>query len=121
MPYFLAQLLNHFGHLFPFLLQSRSFSLPIYAANHEYSELQGISALEWRISPVNREYTVCDTYPAQLMVPMALSDPQLVDAAEFRSRGRLPGAVRQTVRGAVRGAECGGVSEAVLEWCDKMG
>ena len=43
------------------------------------------------MSFVNRNYDVCDTYPADLIVPVGISDSQLRLVSEFRSRGRLPG------------------------------
>eukprot|EP01027_Heterolobosea_sp_BB2_P006605 GEZU01009959.1.p1 GENE.GEZU01009959.1~~GEZU01009959.1.p1 ORF type:complete len:339 (+),score=69.02 GEZU01009959.1:502-1518(+) len=44
----------------------------------------------WRISDINKDFALCDTYPAKLVVPKSLSDQHLETAAKFRSRGRLP-------------------------------
>ncbi|XP_029644178.1 myotubularin-related protein 2 isoform X1 [Octopus sinensis] len=44
----------------------------------------------WRISRVNENYELCDTYPSLLVVPKTASDEYLRHVAGFRSRGRLP-------------------------------
>lgn len=44
----------------------------------------------WRISRVNENYELCDTYPSLLVVPKNASDEYLRHVAGFRSRGRLP-------------------------------
>ncbi|XP_072107915.1 myotubularin-related protein 7b isoform X3 [Mobula birostris] len=44
----------------------------------------------WQVSHVNRDYEVCDTYPAELYVPKSASTPVIVGSSKFRSRGRLP-------------------------------
>ena len=45
---------------------------------------------EWRISAVNEDYKLCDTYPSQFAVPAAVDDTALENAAKFRTRNRLP-------------------------------
>lgn len=49
-----------------------------------------ISACEWRISHVNKDFGVCATYGATLIVPKAISDEQLALSAAFRDGGRFP-------------------------------
>ncbi|KAL9642844.1 hypothetical protein ABK040_015815 [Willaertia magna] len=44
----------------------------------------------WRVSCINHQYKVCDTYPEQLIVPREISDEMLIAAAAFRSKGRIP-------------------------------
>jgi myotubularin-related protein 6/7/8 len=44
----------------------------------------------WRISTVNSSYQYCDTYPAFLCVPSAISDTTLRHTASFRSKCRIP-------------------------------
>ncbi|XP_056169075.1 phosphatidylinositol-3-phosphatase myotubularin-1-like [Syzygium oleosum] len=44
----------------------------------------------WRISSVNANYTLCQTYPFALIVPKCISDEEILQASNFRARGRLP-------------------------------
>ncbi|XP_017122306.1 myotubularin-related protein 9 [Drosophila elegans] len=48
------------------------------------------AACEWRISNVNRDFSVCATYGATLIVPKAITDEQIVLSAAFRDGGRFP-------------------------------
>ncbi|EDW93091.1 myotubularin-related protein 9 [Drosophila yakuba] len=53
--------------------------------------LQGPQAsCEWRITNVNRDFSVCATYGATLIVPKAITDEQIVLSAAFRDGGRFP-------------------------------
>lgn len=61
----------------------------IYSAEEEYARL-GLPSYQWRLTTANEKYTLCDTYPAVLVVPQSVSDQQLRAVAAFRSRGRLP-------------------------------
>ncbi|CAH2074156.1 unnamed protein product [Thlaspi arvense] len=44
----------------------------------------------WRITDLNSNYNLCQTYPFALMVPKSISDEELVQASTFRARCRLP-------------------------------
>ncbi|ALC43531.1 CG5026 [Drosophila busckii] len=48
------------------------------------------ASCEWRISHVNKDFGVCATYGATLIVPKAISDEQLALSAAFRDGGRFP-------------------------------
>ncbi|KHJ49371.1 hypothetical protein D918_00496 [Trichuris suis] len=50
----------------------------------------GIPNTNWRISQVNRRYSMASTYPNVLCVPTLTSDEDLAKVANFRSRRRLP-------------------------------
>lgn len=45
---------------------------------------------EWRISHVNKDYSVCHTYPQCVLVPKCIDDEMLRAAASFRQLGRFP-------------------------------
>lgn len=45
---------------------------------------------KWRITNINQNYELCDTYPPILVVPASASDDDLRKVAAFRSKGRLP-------------------------------
>lgn len=44
----------------------------------------------WKISKINENYEICDSYPAVWAVPAQASDEELRSVAAFRSRGRIP-------------------------------
>ena len=50
----------------------------------------GVPNARWRYTGVNKNYELCDTYPAALYVPASITDEQLTSAATFRSKGRIP-------------------------------
>jgi hypothetical protein len=52
---------------------------------------KGISqSNDWRFSYVNKDFSFCDTYPRVLVVPQSISDDELRQVAEFRSKHRIP-------------------------------
>ncbi|PKI83972.1 hypothetical protein MVES1_002224 [Malassezia vespertilionis] len=53
---------------------------------------QGVGARTkaWRFTDVNADYTLCATYPQRLVVPARVNDEMLVNAAKYRSKGRIP-------------------------------
>ncbi|XP_034890520.1 phosphatidylinositol-3-phosphatase myotubularin-1 isoform X3 [Populus alba] len=44
----------------------------------------------WRICNVNSNYLMCPSYPFALIVPKSISDEEVIQASNFRSKGRLP-------------------------------
>ncbi|PSN36835.1 Myotubularin-related protein 2 [Blattella germanica] len=44
----------------------------------------------WKISKINENYEICDSYPTVLAVPAQATDDDLRAVAAFRSRGRIP-------------------------------
>ncbi len=79
-----------------------------FSVESEFSRLQAISD-EWRISDVNKNFTVfillfyflyiyikcfviqvCESYPERLVVPKSITDEYLKRSASFRSNGRFP-------------------------------
>ena len=51
---------------------------------------QGLPTESWRITRINEDYGLCDSYPAVWAVPAPATDDELRSVAAFRSRGRLP-------------------------------
>ncbi|XP_061099970.1 myotubularin-related protein 9 [Conger conger] len=45
---------------------------------------------EWRLSCVNKDFGLCPSYPALLVVPKGVDDDTLCKAATFRQGGRFP-------------------------------
>lgn len=54
----------------------------------EFAKL--LASDEWRISTVNKDYSICPTYNSTLIVPKVIEDDVLVAAANFREGGRFP-------------------------------
>lgn len=44
----------------------------------------------WKITKINENYELCDSYPQILAVPAQATDDDLRAVANFRSRGRIP-------------------------------
>ncbi|XP_076066338.1 phosphatidylinositol-3-phosphate phosphatase isoform X2 [Oratosquilla oratoria] len=51
---------------------------------------QGLPNESWRITRINEQYELCESYPAVWAVPSAASDDDLKAVVAFRSRGRIP-------------------------------
>ncbi|XP_030372509.1 myotubularin-related protein 9 [Scaptodrosophila lebanonensis] len=49
-----------------------------------------IPVCEWRITNCNKDFSVCATYGAMLIVPKAITDEQIALSASFRDGGRFP-------------------------------
>ncbi|XP_020775297.1 myotubularin-related protein 9 isoform X2 [Boleophthalmus pectinirostris] len=54
-----------------------------------FRETKGITSV-WRLSIVNRDYSVCPSYPASVIVPKSIDDETLKKVAKFRHGGRFP-------------------------------
>ena len=55
----------------------------------EYRRFMGFNS-SWTQSDINSNYSICDTYPSKLYVPVSAKDDCLIQSAKFRSLGRLP-------------------------------
>ncbi|XP_061751592.1 myotubularin-related protein 9 isoform X7 [Nerophis ophidion] len=54
-----------------------------------YTEMEELHE-RWRLSTVNRDYSVCVSYPTAVIVPKEISDDTLKKVAKFRQGGRFP-------------------------------
>ncbi|XP_078401928.1 phosphatidylinositol-3,5-bisphosphate 3-phosphatase MTMR2 isoform X2 [Cetorhinus maximus] len=61
----------------------------VYDPIAEYKRM-GLPNESWKISRINDNYELCDTYPAILVVPENVPDDELKKVATFRSRNRIP-------------------------------
>lgn len=71
------------------LLYNFESSWLLYDPHSEFKRM-GVPNNMWRISYVNVQYELCDTYPAVLAFPKSVDDDSLIAAAPFRSKHRLP-------------------------------
>lgn len=53
-------------------------------------ELLASETEDWRLSEVNRDFSVCQSYPQVLTVPKSIDDESLRKVAAFRQGGRFP-------------------------------
>uniref|UniRef100_A0A8C5WDU7 Myotubularin n=1 Tax=Leptobrachium leishanense TaxID=445787 RepID=A0A8C5WDU7_9ANUR len=51
---------------------------------------QGLPSEQWRVTFINKNYELCDTYPQFLVVPYNTNEDDLRKVATFRSRNRIP-------------------------------
>ncbi|KAJ3667134.1 hypothetical protein Zmor_002539 [Zophobas morio] len=50
----------------------------------------GVNNDMWKISRINEQYEICDSYPAVWAIPAQATDEEIKAVAGFRSRGRIP-------------------------------
>uniref|UniRef100_A0A8C5BH00 phosphatidylinositol-3,5-bisphosphate 3-phosphatase n=1 Tax=Gadus morhua TaxID=8049 RepID=A0A8C5BH00_GADMO len=83
--------LSHSQPLFSYLSQEKyeENGWSIYKPLEEFRR-QGLPNERWRITFINKNYELCDTYPTILAVPYRASEEDLRRVAAFRSRGRIP-------------------------------
>jgi Myotubularin-like phosphatase domain len=62
----------------------------IPSVRDDFARLGLLHSDKWRVTSLNEDYKLCPTYHKTLIVPAQLSDDLISDAANFRSRGRLP-------------------------------
>lgn len=55
----------------------------------EFNRFKEISE-DWRLSSVNKDFSVCASYPHAVIVPKVVDDETLIKAASFRMGGRFP-------------------------------
>ncbi|XP_043236552.1 myotubularin-related protein 9-like isoform X2 [Amphibalanus amphitrite] len=60
-----------------------------FSTEHEFSKLI-LSSDEWRISHLNSDFKVCESYPRSVVVPSSVTDEELIRVALFRHGGRFP-------------------------------
>lgn len=60
----------------------------MFRAELEFSKL--LATDEWRLTTVNKDYSVCETYGATVVVPKSVTDTIILQSAAFRDGGRFP-------------------------------
>ncbi|KAJ8912742.1 hypothetical protein NQ315_016697 [Exocentrus adspersus] len=84
--------LNNTVLLYPFFYQPMYSILEdghtLFKPESEFTKL--LATDNWRISYVNRNYTVCKTYSEIVIVPKVIDDEMIIQSANFREGGRFP-------------------------------
>lgn len=62
----------------------------IYDVKREYERIGISKSNDWRFTHINQQFKFCETYPKILVVPQSVSDDDLKQIAEFRSKKRIP-------------------------------
>ncbi|XP_063353949.1 myotubularin-related protein 9 [Pelmatolapia mariae] len=79
--------------MYPFFYRPVDLSLPeqwgLSSPEMHYSQMKELYE-KWRLSTVNRDYSVCPSYPPAVIVPKSIDDDTLKKAAKFRQGGRFP-------------------------------
>ncbi|KAK3087957.1 hypothetical protein FSP39_012815 [Pinctada imbricata] len=60
-----------------------------FLPENEYTRFKECSE-DWRLSYVNKDYSVCPSYPHAVIVPKSIDDDTVAKAAAFRQYGRFP-------------------------------
>uniref|UniRef100_A4IHQ8 Myotubularin-related protein 9 n=1 Tax=Xenopus tropicalis TaxID=8364 RepID=A4IHQ8_XENTR len=61
----------------------------LFLPEQEFEQL-ALETEDWRLSSVNRDYSVCLSYPQLVTVPKSIDDDSLRKVAAFRHAGRFP-------------------------------
>uniref|UniRef100_H3AX09 Zgc:154055 n=1 Tax=Latimeria chalumnae TaxID=7897 RepID=H3AX09_LATCH len=61
----------------------------LYSPEQEFTSLHHQTDF-WRLSYVNKDFSVCSTYPSAVIVPQNIDDGSLKKSARFRQGGRFP-------------------------------
>ena len=62
----------------------------VYDAKQEYERIGMSKSSDWRFTSINQHFKFCDTYPKVLVVPHSVTDDDLRQIGEFRSKHRIP-------------------------------
>ncbi|XP_053191422.1 myotubularin-related protein 9 isoform X1 [Scomber japonicus] len=85
--------LDSVSEMYPFFYRPSDLSLQdqwgLSSPEKHYTQMKEVQN-RWRLSTVNRDYTVCPSYPAAVIVPMDVDDEALKKVAKFRQGGRFP-------------------------------
>uniref|UniRef100_A0A673VZB1 Myotubularin n=1 Tax=Salmo trutta TaxID=8032 RepID=A0A673VZB1_SALTR len=83
--------LSHGLLLFAYLSQEKfeENGWSVYKPMEEFRR-QGLPNDKWRVTFINANYELCDTYPTILVVPFKATEEDLRKVCTFRSRGRIP-------------------------------
>jgi hypothetical protein len=81
--------LNYFAYSFK-KQYTDSNGWQLYDVKQEYERMGISKSNDWRFSYINQNFKFCDTYPKVLVVPQSVSDEELREVGEFRSKHRIP-------------------------------
>ncbi|XP_071380819.1 myotubularin-related protein 9 isoform X1 [Centroberyx affinis] len=81
------------SEMYPFFYRPPDLNLPdqwgLSTPEKHYAQMEELHD-RWRLSDVNRDYSVCPSYPPAVIVPKVIDDDMLLKVARFRQGGRFP-------------------------------
>ncbi|XP_063764711.1 myotubularin-related protein 9 isoform X2 [Eleginops maclovinus] len=81
------------SEMYPFFYRPSNASLRdqcgLSSPERHYSQMKELHD-RWRLSTVNRDFSVCPSYPQAVIVPKSTDDDMLEKVAKFRQGGRFP-------------------------------
>ncbi|XP_042356361.1 myotubularin-related protein 9 isoform X2 [Plectropomus leopardus] len=85
--------LDRVSEMYPFFYRPADVSLQdqwgLSSPEKHYNQMKELHD-RWRLSTVNRGYSVCPSYPPAVIVPKNIPDATLEKVAKFRQGGRFP-------------------------------
>lgn len=85
--------LDRVSEMYPFFYRPSFLNLQgqwgLSSPEKHYSQIKWLHQ-DWRLSSVNRDYSVCPSYPPAVIVPASVGDDVLKKVAKFRQGGRFP-------------------------------
>ncbi|KAM4540261.1 myotubularin-related protein 9 isoform 1-T1 [Fundulus diaphanus] len=85
--------LDRVSEMYPFFFRPNDPSLQdqwgLSTPEKHYAEMEELHK-RWRLSSVNKSYSVCPSYPPAVIVPKCIDDETLKNSAKFRQGGRFP-------------------------------
>ncbi|MEQ2220206.1 hypothetical protein ILYODFUR_002987 [Ilyodon furcidens] len=85
--------LDNVSEMYPFFYRPTDLSLQdqwgLSTPEIHYTQMKELHE-RWRLSSVNKSYSVCPSYPPAVIVPNCIDDETLKKVAKFRQGGRFP-------------------------------
>ncbi|XP_043999323.1 myotubularin-related protein 9 isoform X1 [Gambusia affinis] len=85
--------LDNVSEMYPFFYRPNDLSLReqwgLSTPEKHYTQIKELHR-KWRLSSVNKTYSVCPSYPPVVIVPKGIDDETLKKVAKFRQGGRFP-------------------------------
>lgn len=85
--------LDNVSEMYPFFYRPAELSLQeqwgLSTPEKYYTQVKELNK-KWRLSNVNKSYSVCPSYPPAVIVPNCIDDETLKKVAKFRQGGRFP-------------------------------
>ena len=81
--------LQTFAFRYTEMIEAKSEGWKVFDTIQDFKRM-GIPNQRWRISKMNENYAKSSTYPRYICVPAKITDSQLDEVFEFRSKGRIP-------------------------------
>lgn len=72
------------------LEEPHDYGWDVYDPIREFTRLGTFESGQFRVSNINNDYLICESYPKVMIEPTIISLEEIINVSKFRSRGRLP-------------------------------